>query len=115
MENLYHQGPSLTLTPEYENGLQDLCFAILQYFGNAFIVARSIGKELSESGYKNRERCDVLIEQIKEKDRRCQGFRVIVEADDNDDESDNTVIEDVSDGSWEILDNEVSSSGLLVN
>lgn len=115
MENLYHQNASLTLTPEYRNGLQGLCISILQYFGNAIIVVRAAGKEESTSVVESRKNCDVLINEIKEKDKACQGFRVVVDADkESDTESEDTEIEDVGDGSWEVLGTERFSASELV-
>jgi hypothetical protein len=111
MENLYHQNASLTLTPEYRNGLQDLCITILQYFGNALVVARGNGKEESTSVVECQKSCDALIDEIKEKDKACQGFCVMVDADEQSDtESEDTEIQHASDGSWEDLGAEESSA-----
>ena len=116
MENLYQQSGGLALTDEYRNGLKDLCITILQYFGHAFEIIRDVGKEELRPGFaKNRERCDKLIDEIKKKDKACQGFRVVIEADEQSDtESEDADIEDVRDGSWELLGMEGSSVDELV-
>ena len=114
MENLYHQNASLALTLEYRNGLQDLCVTILQYFGNALVVARNAGKEESTSVVESRQSCNVLIDDIKEKDKACQRFRVVVDADGQSDTED-AEIEHVSDGSWEDLGVDESSASEWVS
>ena len=111
MQNLYHQNESLTLTPEYRNGLQDLCITILQYFGNALVVARGTRKEESTSVIESRKSCDILIDKIREKDKACQGFHVVVDADEQSDTmSEDAEIEDVSDEGWEVFSAEESSA-----
>ena len=115
MENLYHQGTSFALTPKYQNDLQDLCVTVLQYFGNAIVVARGAGKEESTLVVGSRKRCDGLIDEVKEKDKACQGFRIVVEADEESSiGSEDSEIEDVSDGNWEVLGTERSSKSELV-
>jgi hypothetical protein len=48
--------------------------------------------------------CDALMNEIEEKDKACQGFHVIIEADEESEtESDGTATEDVSDRDWELM------------
>lgn len=68
----------------------------------------------SNFAVESRDRCDVLIEEIKKKDEACQGFRVVIEADEIDYESDETKVTDEGDGSWEIVGTEASAAAELI-
>ncbi|RDL41867.1 uncharacterized protein BP5553_01846 [Venustampulla echinocandica] len=113
MENLYNQkGASLTLRPEYQASLLDLCVTILQYFSHAFVFAKVFGDTAGESQplvQASVRRRDELVEEIKEKDKACQGFRVLVEAGEYSDSDSEELDDDVSDESGN-----VASSGLKV-
>ena len=83
MENLFYQSPNLTLTDEYRIGLVDLCVAILTYFAHAFMAARihvKDPKDEKEMAIESIRRRNDLINEVKDHDKACQGFRVIVEA-----------------------------------
>jgi hypothetical protein len=113
MENLYHQTGStlsLSLKPEYQSSLLGLCSAVLQFFATSF----ELGRELSQinMGGKHGEeelvkRCDELVNEIKNMDRECQGFRVLVDTareESDDSGSEDVDFEDVSDEGWEVVD-----------
>lgn len=45
--------------------------------------------------------CEQLVETIRERDRTCQSFQVVVEAKEESESEPEAEIEDVSDDSWE--------------
>ena len=99
MENLYTQNPSLTLRPEYQAALLDLCVTTLTYFDAAFAAGRKAAESVmsEEQGI-----VDALVQEIKGKDEACQNFSVVIEArDECESESEEADVEDVSDESWE--------------
>jgi hypothetical protein len=101
MENLFHQSPTLTLTDEYRNALLDLCVAILTYFAHAFTGAQTHLKDPKDEKVtviESSKICEDLIDEIKVKDKACQGFRVVVEVEEeSDSEIEDVEMEDVSD------------------
>ena len=113
MENLYHQtgsALSLSLKPEYQSSLVALCTTVLQFFATSFELGRklsqiNIGGENSEEELV--KRCGELGNEIKNMDRECQGFRVLVDTvreESSDSGSEDVGIEDVSDEGWEVVD-----------
>jgi hypothetical protein len=53
------------------------------------------------------KRCDELVNEIKNMDRECQGFRVLVDTareESDDSGSEDVDFEDVSDEGWEVVD-----------
>jgi hypothetical protein len=102
MENLYQQsGIALSLKPEYESALLSLCSTVLEYFALSITLGRAISGNDHTMEQKQRlsDACKKLMETIKDKDRSCLSFRVIVEAkEENESEAE---IEDASDDSWE--------------
>jgi hypothetical protein len=124
MENLYNQSTStLTLKPEYQASLLSLCVTILEWFSQAFVVWKGLGElhpHLVFSGSPTKEvarnsekRCGKLLDEIREKDKTCQGFRVVCQVEDDDDtEAEvDAEIEDVSDDSWELVTNDETDDG----
>jgi hypothetical protein len=57
--------------------------------------------------------CEQLMQTIQEKDRACQGFRVVVEAKEDSERQSQAGIEDVSDDSWEEVGVPSSEDGLI--
>lgn len=128
MENLYNQTCStLTLKPEYQSSLLSLCVTILEWFSQAFIVSKGLGEvhpslvvygsPTKEVVRNSEKRCGELLDEIRTKDRACQGFRVVCQVEyDLDTETElDAEIEDVSDDSWEMITNdEFCDDGLKV-
>jgi len=114
MENLYQQsGSALSLKPEYQAALLSLCSTILEYFASSFKVQLrcfngSVMPKLKEDRI---EVCRQLMDVVKEKDKACQGFRVLVEA--KEDIETEVNFEDVSDDSWEEVHTPASDDGLI--
>jgi hypothetical protein len=83
MENIYYKIPALTLTVEYQTALLDICALILIYFAHALMAAEILRDPTgdTEKLAESRNRCDELLETIKEKDQTCRTFRVIIKAD----------------------------------
>jgi hypothetical protein len=103
MENLYQQsGSPLSLKPEYQSALLSLSSTVLEYFASAFTLGRSLMNPYHGNKYQTPlvESCEKLMATIKEKDRACQGFRVVVEVKESASESE-AEVEDMSDDSWE--------------
>ncbi|KIN03186.1 hypothetical protein OIDMADRAFT_52983 [Oidiodendron maius Zn] len=83
MENLFYQSPTLTLTDEYQTSLVGLCVTILTYFAHAFMAARIHVKDPrdeKEMAIESSRRRNDFFNEVKDHDKACQGFRVIVEA-----------------------------------
>jgi hypothetical protein len=102
MENLYQQsGGALCLKPEYKTELLSLCTTVFEYFSAFF----TLGKTLSDASVDlqaDPKKCMELVEQIRIKDKACQGFKVVVDMKEEiDSDSEDVDIEDVSDESWE--------------
>lgn len=96
MENLYHQTPSLTVRPDYQAALIELCVSILEYFGLVAVKSISLGNEVQENSFKE---SDELFQVIKDRNAKCQKFSVAVEPIDADLELSNVnrEVEDISD------------------
>jgi hypothetical protein len=113
MENLYHQtgsALSLSLKPEYQSSLVDLCTTVLQFFATSFELGRKLS-QINIGGKHGEEelakRCNELVNEIKKMDRECQGFRVLVDTvreESGDSGSEDVGIEDVGDEGWEVVD-----------
>jgi hypothetical protein len=107
MENLYYQNPTMTLRADYKAALLALCGKILQWFVAAFKV--DIERFLAQSELTSIDNStNAMWEEIKAMDQACQKFTVVVEATEDDSESEDDVaetpesdadIEDVSDES----------------
>lgn len=104
MENLYQQsGGALSLKSEYKDELFSLCSTILEYFSAFFALNDKIYEDHEDLPTKSK-RCEELAETIRAKDKACKGFRVVVdmkEESDNDSDSEEAEIDDLSDGSWD--------------
>lgn len=102
MENLYQQsGGALSLKPEYKTELLSLCTHIFEYFSVSFTLLKKLPGTnvdlLADS-----EQCIELVEQIRLRDKACQGFKVVVDMkEESDSDSEEADIEDVSDEGWE--------------
>jgi hypothetical protein len=112
MENLYQKSPDLTLKPEYQESLLGMCKAMLSYFGNVFEVYRGIKTDTSEGGMNQavftqemkdglleelRGRCRENLEEVRELDQKCRGFKVEVDSGEGENWSDDVVeLEDES-------------------
>ena len=89
-----------------------LCTTVLQYFATSFELGRKLsqinigGKHSEEELVK---RCGELGNEIKNMDRECQGFRVLVDT--VREESDDSGSEDVSDEGWEVVEAGVIEAG----
>jgi hypothetical protein len=59
------------------------------------------------------ENCGQLTATIKEKDKACQNFRVVVEAEEDSASESEAEIEDMSDDSWEEIGHPSSEDGLI--
>jgi hypothetical protein len=116
MENLYNQtGGGLSLKPEYQAALMDLCMTILIYFDAALVVAWQLCREfgsalvngIGKGGIAGGiQKCGELVKEIKGKDRACQGFRVVVvEQEESDSDSKEAELEYMSDESRAEADN----------
>jgi len=116
METLYRQSSgSLSLKSEYQAALISLCSTILEYFVSAFKMWGILFERELDSLVKLnvRERED-LMGRIREMDRGCQGFKVVVDVDVDDDiESEEGEVEDVSDDSdsWDLVSRVNSAEG----
>jgi hypothetical protein len=93
METLYRQARGMSLQSDYQAALIRLCCEILKWFATAFSVSGpfSVLRGLNVSGK--------LWATIKDMDRACQKFKIIVEAPGDDIQSD--VDEDIpSEAIW---------------
>lgn len=93
MEKLYIQtSDAVSVKPEYQKSLISLCTTMLQFFEAAFELARHItklpdnksvdlGSNIQELTHQEMmlQRCEELLGSIKEQDRKCQAFKVVVE------------------------------------
>ena len=111
MEDLYQQSHgTLSLTSEYQSSLISLCSTILTYFVRAFQIGRRPVKDGPDVNLLQDDTVgivDSLVNEIKMKDRACQGSRVVVEAkEDSESENEEAEVEDwsESDDSWEQID-----------
>lgn len=69
MENLYRKSPCLTVEPNYQTAILDLCVTILGYFARAF--------ELAKDGNEGRLRqCQVWVDDAVKRDGECRNFGV---------------------------------------
>ncbi len=116
MENLYQQsGSTLSLKDEYQSALVSLCSTTLEYFASSFKLGRAMAgsDSVTEEMQGLINACGQLIETVRDKDRACQSFRVVVEAKMESDSESEGEIEDVSDDSWEEIGIPSSEHGLI--
>jgi hypothetical protein len=117
MENLYQQsGSALSLKSDYKFALLSLCSTILEYFAVSFTFGRALSSLDNTTAEKNKgfiDACEQLMGTIREKDRACQGFRVVVEAQDDGKSENEAENEDGSDDSWEEVGSPSIEGGLI--
>ncbi|KUJ18592.1 uncharacterized protein LY89DRAFT_780639 [Mollisia scopiformis] len=131
MENLYQQSNGgLSLKPEYHSALLSLCTTVLEYFAHASGCAEAEleciqneggSDEVTMISVKDRKRvhlqkCEFLVERIKQKDIACQGFRVVVDTkEESSYESGSETVDDVSDEDWERVESEDAGVAVMEN
>lgn len=134
MENLYQQSISsdttttLSLKPEYQSSLLSLCSSILEWFAVSYGIGKIVlgvsNGDLAHVGAltilgeldQEMRKCEGLMDVIREKNKGCRIFRVEVDGNENEreEESDDvdTDVEDVSVGSWEVIDEDDATAGV---
>jgi hypothetical protein len=105
MENLYYQNPTMTLRADYRAALLQLCCKVLEWFASAFKLANAM-RDDTVNFLTQSQRAGAIWEEVKQMDQACQKFTVVVEAKEEESESEDegaetpgseADIEDVSD------------------
>jgi hypothetical protein len=116
MENLYQQSVSgLSLKQEYQSELLSLCTTLLEYFALSFKLGRAMdgSDSMAEEIQGLINACGQLTDTVRDKDKACQDFRVVVETKMESESESEREIEDLSDDSWEEVGIPSSEHGLI--